>query len=344
MPTTRSGNASSGPRHRRTRGPLPRRRSRSHQAFRSATAAATGAEATEAAARRWLDEINQLNTQTRDALRQVETGNAELRAALPRLDRLALEADAARIAAEGAEAACHEAREALARCEEPQAAAAVAAAAAESASVQEPPPWTRMGGRPVDAAAPEGPGPGQDGPLPVIVRMLEGDRAARERLVAALSEDAESGRAWHLRLAQLVDAITARSIEDGYLDMPDDHAFWGLFLARERREIVQALAALGFRYDGLGGFADDRVPAPRDLSLAVGYAGLERMRIRNWPREADLPGLFAGASVASGEWLAHEAGDLSLGEMVDALGSRAAELADVWNAWGRMRPVLLATD
>jgi hypothetical protein len=86
------------------------------------------------------------------------------------------------------------------------------------------------------------------------------------------------------------------------------------------------------------------VPAPRDLSLAVGYAGLDRMRIRAWPREQDLPGLYSQATVAADEWLAHEAGDLSLGEMVDALGARAGELADVWNAWGRLRPLLLAGD
>jgi hypothetical protein len=73
-------------------------------------------------------------------------------------------------------------------------------------------------------------------------------------------------------------------------------------------------------------------------------AGLDRMRIRNWPREGELPGLYARAAVAADEWLAHEAGDLSLGEMVDALGSRAGDLADVWNAWGRLRPLLLAPD
>jgi hypothetical protein len=68
------------------------------------------------------------------------------------------------------------------------------------------------------------------------------------------------------------------------------------------------------------------------------------MRIRNWPQEADLATMYAGALVAGDEWLADEAGDLSLGRMVDALGARAAELADVWNAWGRVRPALLATD
>ncbi len=145
-------------------------------------------------------------------------------------------------------------------------------------------------------------------------------------------------------LAQLVDAIDARAIEDGYLDMPEDDPFWGMFPARERREVVGALSALGFRFDGLGGFADERVPAPRDLSLAVGYAGLDRMRIRTWPRDAELGALLARATVAGSEWLADHGGDLSLGEMVDALGPRAADLADVWNAWGRLRPAMLATD
>ena len=46
--------------------------------------------------------------------------------------------------------------------------------------------------------------------------------------------------------------------------------------------------------------------------------------------------------MAADEWLVDAAGDLSLGRMVDALGARAADLAEVWNAWGRLRPALLA--
>jgi hypothetical protein len=156
--------------------------------------------------------------------------------------------------------------------------------------------------------------------------------------------DAEGVRTWQLRLTALVDAIAARAIEDGYLDLPDDHPFWGLFTYAERREVVGALSALGYRFDGLGGFADDRVPAPRDLALAVGYAGLDRMRIRQWPRESESRQLYAQAAVAADEWLAHQADDLSLGRMIDALGARAADLADIWNAWGRVRPALLAED
>jgi hypothetical protein len=149
---------------------------------------------------------------------------------------------------------------------------------------------------------------------------------------------------WQLRLTALMDAVDARAIEDGYLDLPEDDGFWGLFEHRERREIVGALSALGYRFDGLRGFADGRVPAARDLSLAVGYAGLDRMRIRRWPQEQELGTLFARASVAADEWLVDQADDLALGRMVDALGARAADLADVWNAWGRLRPALLAAD
>ena len=68
------------------------------------------------------------------------------------------------------------------------------------------------------------------------------------------------------------------------------------------------------------------------------------MRIRTWPRDTDLGGLYARATVAVAEWLADEADDLAMGSLVDALGGRATALGDVWNAWGRIRPILLATD
>ena len=66
------------------------------------------------------------------------------------------------------------------------------------------------------------------------------------------------------------------------------------------------------------------------------------MRIRTWPNEAEIGALYERAVVAADEWLADRTGDLALGAMVDALGGRAAELADLWNAWGRVRPALLA--
>jgi hypothetical protein len=318
-----------------------------HRAFRQASAAAASADDTEAAAREWLNRVNDLNNRARDALRQVEAGGAELRAALPRLERLAVEADAARISAESSELACHEARERLAGCEEALAAAEAAAlapvTAADEAAVIES-GWPTGPG--MEPGMPEtAPASWEPGGLPRIIRILRGDGDARDRVAAAMAaDDPEAVRAWQIQLARLVGAITARAIEDGFLDLPDDDPFWGLFTHRERRDIVGALSALGFRYDGLGAFSDERAPAQRDLSLAVGYAGLDRMRIRVWPRESELAGLYDRATVAADEWLAHEAGDLSMGEMVDALGARAAELTDAWNAWGRLRPALLAED
>ena len=254
------------------------------------------------------------------------------------------EADAARISAENAEAGCRDAREELAACEEAEA----RASEVPPASPDEPHPFDeRLAGEPpsdlsdpgCEALARRRCWPG----CPLIVRILRGDREARERLVAILAAgDPDAERDWGLRVSRLVDAIVGRAIEDGYLDVPDDHPFWRLFEHGEARDIVGALSALGFRFDGLGGFADGRVPAARDLSLAVGYAGLDRMRIRTWPRESELAGAVRGRGRGRpDEWLADQADDLSLGRMVDALGGRAAELADVWNAWGRVRPALL---
>ena len=317
-----------------------------HRRFRRASEVATTAESAEAAAREWLDAINELNNRSREAARFLQTGGADLRAAGPRIERLAVEADAARISAEGAEVACRDARERLADCEEAQARGPEPVPATGG---DEPDPFdeawpgeaesTRT--QPLDERQPALGGPG----LPLVIRILRGDREARDRLVAMLAgHDTEAARTWQLRLTALVDAIAARAIEDGYLDLPEDHPFWGLFTYAERREVIGALSALGYRFDGLGGFADDRVPAARDLALAVGYAGLDRMRIRTWPRESETRELYAQATVAADEWLAHQADDLSLGRMVDALGSRAADLADVWNAWGRVRPALLSED
>jgi hypothetical protein len=107
--------------------------------------------------------------------------------------------------------------------------------------------------------------------------------------------------------------------------------------------VAVGLAGLGYRFDGLGGFDGGRVPSARDLSLAVGYAGLDPRRIRQWPTEAESRELYRGVSVAADEYLASLAPELSLGELVALLGRRSEALADLWNQWGHVRPLLMAT-
>ena len=117
-----------------------------------------------------------------------------------------------------------------------------------------------------------------------------------------------------------------------------------LFTRSQARDIAGALASLGYRHDGFGGWADDRVPSQRDLSLAVGYAGLDPMRIRRWPSETEMPDLLRDVTVAADEYVWEAAGGLTLGELVTLLGRRADPLAELWNEWGNVRPLLLSAD
>jgi hypothetical protein len=313
---------------------------RLHAAFTAAHERAADVDDAEAAARAWLTDVSELNARARDAVRLMQAGTAELRSIATELDRLGREVEAARIAAERAEGECRAAREVLAQCEERQ------QAGRRVSRAEGPDPFAGSwpgGSEPAFDRHPAGP-VNLDG-MPAVIRMLRGDAAARESVVAALAADDPATRpAWQVRIARLIDAITARAIEDGYLDLPQDDPFWGPFSDRERREIVGALSSLGFRYDGLQGFEDERVPSARDLSLAVGYAGLDRMRIRTWPGPVELAALYSKAVVSSDLWLASQTDDLALGRVIDALATRAADLAEVWDSWGRVRPALLAED
>jgi hypothetical protein len=311
-----------------------RRKEDAQRAFRAASRAAGSPDAVEAAARTWLQDINRINREAAGASLVADRERAAANVVGGSLERLGREADAARVGADIAEAACVEARAAVADCDERQAAGTrVAKPAAKT--VEE----VDVAGDIVDdelGLALQG------GSAPRIFRLLRGDPESMDALVASLGAgDEEDQRRWKLALAGLLDAILADAIEHGFLRFPHEHAFWGPYTQEQNREIARALSSLGYRFDGLGGWVDERIPSQRELSLALGYAGLDPMRVRHWPTEQETIELLHNVEVAADEYLAGAAGGLTLAEMVDLLGRRADGLVDLWNHWGRVRPLLL---
>lgn len=319
-------------------------------AFRTTSVGARERGALEAAAREWLREIDRVNANTREAVRLLVREDAAEAGLLQAVERLGIEADGARIAAESAGEACRNARIALAACEESERLDRGESATRELLA----PAWVvaRATPAPTPDPAPRGadpePGPDASTPTaaaagePAVLPLLAGNRDVMRRIAATLADgDAEAERRWQGRLAALVDAVRARAIDGAALTFPED-GFWAPYTQVQGREISAALAALGYRYNGRDGFADGRVPGQRELSLAIGYAGLDPMRVRFWPSEAELPRLYAGVEVDTGRFVAEAAGELTLGDMIDLLGRRAEELSDLWNAWGRVRPLLLS--
>ena len=302
--------------------------------FRAGRAGARTSEEVEAAAKAWLLEINAINAEAREAAALLSRERAAATAIGLKLERGAVEADAARIAAEMAEGACLAAREALAACEEAEAGGEVGHMPAMPSQA---PAWETTGDDDEPLAAALG-----GGGNPRIFRLLRGDRAALTEMVLAMAgENPEERRQWQLAFSNLVDAILADSIAARLPGVSPGAPVLGAFTQEQDREIAAALSSLGYRFDGLGGWVDGRTPSQRDLSLALGYAGLDPMRIRHWPTETGMTELFQDVEVAAAEHLAGAAGELTLGELVSMLGRRADGLAEVWNHWGRIRPLLL---
>ena len=172
------------------------------------------------------------------------------------LDRLTVEADAARIAAETADEACLNARQAAADCEE----ALQAPASSEPAMPSGAPSglWTDEPGIAVDPGSALG-----TMTAPTIFRLLQGDRVALVAVVDRLAgEDPTQRRAWQASISNLVDAILSTAIEASALEFPEDHYFWGPFTLAQSRDIVAGLSSLGYRFDGMGGWLDAPGPVP----------------------------------------------------------------------------------
>jgi hypothetical protein len=300
--------------------------------FRAASKAAATPDAVEAAAREWLHQINQINREAAGATLTAEREREAVNTLGARLERLSREADAARIGAEMAAAACVAARTAVADCDERGASAAPAPSRAA------PAPATAINGPAADEAL--GVAMHGGGELRIF-RLLQGDEATLHDMVNRLGGDPDERRRLERALAALVDTIRADAIEGGFLRFPDEHVFWGPYTVQQNRDITRALGSLGHHFDGEEGWVDDNVPTQRELSLALGYAGLDPMRVRQWPSEAQIRELYRNVEVVADEYLAGVAGDLTLAEMVEMLGRRADGLVELWNQWGRIRPLLL---
>ena len=279
------------------------------------------------AAGEWLREINRLNRELELADQRAEEVTrqiTELEGALPGIE---LAADAARIAAETAQAACVEASRALAACEEDAAGRLPTPALARIAATATAP----MTAPAAQTAA---------GPAPISL-LLRGDRQALLGLTLRLAEEtgAEAGRL-QLLLLELRQAIAARALEDGALAFPQNHPFWSQFSVDDDRRLVASLTHLGYGFDGHDGWRNGRAPGPRELAMALEHAGHDPRSLRRPAGQAAIDGLWQGTRVLVEEWLSAAAPDLALGRLIDILGPRGSRLNELWDMWGRLRPLL----
>ena len=176
---------------------------------------------------------------------------------------------------------------------------------------------------------------------PALTRILRGDHHALLGVAAALaSGDAADRRAWEVAIRSVSDGIVARTIAAGCLDFPGRNPFWDSFTVPQCRDIAGALAADGHRFDGIDGWADNRVPSYRDLTIAVAGAGLEPRRIRAWPTQEEINDLYLEVTAAPDAFVAMEAPNLDLEELHELVGFGDTDRALVWANWDRVRSVL----
>ena len=174
-----------------------------------------------------------------------------------------------------------------------------------------------------------------------LERMLRGDhRAMVEVLDRVAGPDSQQRREWELLLGGLVEAMAEVAVRESVIDFPMGTAFWDTFTIEQCRRIVGALATMGFEYDGHDGWMDNRVPAYRDLTLALADVGVDPRRIRAWPNSSDIAALFVGARPAPEELLAAAGPAYEVEDVKELVGSHADELNDLWLAWDHVRPAL----
>ncbi len=293
------------------------------------------------AAATWMHRLDQLNRQARDANRRAE-GLAQRVSEIERtLPGLELAADAARISAETAEEACLTARRTLAACEEqtsPRPVAATNGSPATAAAYTDTVSATPTSDIEARARA----WAEADGVKAAAHALMSGDRQALLGLALRAAEETgiEAGRL-QLLLIELREQIRTRALEDSALELPSDHPFWSQFSPAAVGEIVRSLASMGYRFDGAGGWADHHAPQTRDLALALSYCGYDPRGLRRPAGQAAIDALWQGASVRTEDYLVSHAPDLSLEQLVELLGPSSSRLSELWDIWGRLRPLLM---
>lgn len=314
----------------RDRRALAEAKDAARQTYRRAIARATDDRALQAAAAEWLHEIHRLNRGLLSAERNaapLARRVVELGAAVARTQAAY---DAARVAAEMAESACLEARQAVAACEEDlrggESVGSTSAAPADSSRLRALATLAK----------------GREDAQPRLTRLLMGDRAEVAAVARQLAQaiGLDEGRL-QLLLVELRELAVARAIEENAVAFPDDHPFWSQVGVEDARPVVHALASMGYRYDGDSGWLDGRVPTTRDLALALSHAGYDPRSIRRLPSPKEIHNLWHGTRLVVDEFLFERAPDLELGELSTALGPRSARLGELWDSWGRLRPLFL---
>ena len=306
--------------HLRDRRRLAEEKAEAKAEYHSALLHASDTKDIHDAAGQWMRRIDQLNRGAREADRTADTTAQQVNDLERKMPGLELAADAARISAEAAQVACLEARRVLAACEEQAATGAPTMAPVPAAPAV------------VDRAAIAN----------AAAALMRGDRQTLLGLALRLAEETgfEAGRL-QLLLIELREQINSLALEEQALMFPSNHPFWSQFPSETARTVAASLASMGFKFDGAGGWADGRVPQLRDLANALSYCGFDPRSLRRPAGQAAIDSLWQGTRVRSEDFLLAKAPELTLSQVVALLGPRSGRLAELWDMWGRLRPLLM---
>ncbi len=304
--------------------------------YHGAVARATDRIAVEEASAAWLHRLDHLNRQAREADERADAlaqRVGQLERTLPGLE---LAADAARISAEAAQVACLEARRTLAACEEESARRTPAANATANVNATGAAVAPAILGDTFVSATE------RQGAAAAARALMRGDRQMLLGLALRLAEETgfEAGRL-QLLLLELREQISTRAMEEFALAFPANHPFWTQFPIEIGRNVAASLSSMGYRFDGAGGWADGRAPQIRDLALALSYCGYDPRSLRRPAGQTAIDALWQGTTIRTEEYLLAHAPELALAQVVALLGPRSGRLAELWDIWGRLRPLLM---